>query len=49
MILPLGDQPNPKGIPWVTYGLLALNVAVFLLITLPLSSSPVDPRDPPVA
>ncbi|MCF7763713.1 MAG: rhomboid family intramembrane serine protease [Verrucomicrobia bacterium] len=46
MILPLGDQPNPKGTPWVTYGLLALNVAVFLLITLPLSSSPVDPRDP---
>lgn len=46
MILPLGDQPNPKGTPWVTYGLLAVNVAAFLLITFPLSSSPVDPQDP---
>lgn len=45
MILPLGDQPNPKGTPWVTYILLGLNVAAFLLITFPLSSRPVDPQD----
>lgn len=46
MILPLGDQPNPRGTPWVTYILLALNVAIFFLITLPLGSKPVDPGDP---
>ena len=46
MILPLGDSPNPRGVPVVTYALLAANVAVYVLITLPLSFTPVDPADP---
>lgn len=46
MILPLGDAPNPRGIPVVTYALIAANVAVYAFITVPLSVSPPDPRDP---
>ena len=32
MLLPVGDTPNPPGIPYVTYLLIGLNVAVFLLM-----------------
>ena len=38
MILPVGDTPNPTNYrPWVTWVLMALNIAVYLLCTLPLS------------
>jgi membrane associated rhomboid family serine protease len=46
MMLPLGDSPNPRGVPVMTYALLAANVAVYLFITLPLSVTPADPSDP---
>src|ERR1043166_6927863 len=46
MILPLGDAPNPRGVPVMTWALLLANVAVYLLITLPLRVSPADPSDP---
>lgn len=46
MILPLGDAPNPRAVPLATYALIAINVAVYVLITLPLSSTPVTPGDP---
>ncbi len=46
MILPLGDSPNPPGVPVVNYGLLFANIAVYVLISLPLSYAAVDPRDP---
>jgi membrane associated rhomboid family serine protease len=46
MFLPVGDQPNPRGVPLVNYALLALNVAVYLLLSLPLSLQPADPGDP---
>ena len=46
MILPLGDAPNPRGTPFLTYGLILANCAVFLLITLPLSARSPDPNDP---
>ena len=46
MLLPLSDAPNPRGVPIVTYLLIALNVAVYALVTLPLGFTPVDPRDP---
>jgi len=48
MILPLGDSPNPPTKPLVTYALLAANVAVYLLVTVPLSMTPVHPGDPRV-
>ena len=38
MFLPLGDEPNPRGVPVVTYTLIGVNVAVFLFVTLPLSA-----------
>lgn len=46
MFIPVGDYPNPRGVPWMTVLLIAANVAVFLLITLPLSATPVSLRDP---
>jgi membrane associated rhomboid family serine protease len=46
MLIPLSDAPNPGGRPYVTYGLIALNVLVYLLVSLPLSSAPADPDDP---
>ena len=46
MFLPLGDEPNPRGIPWATYGLIALNVAAYLFISLPLSVTRPDVGDP---
>ena len=46
MLLPLGDEPNPPGVPWVTYALIALNTAVYALISLPLSFTGPDLNDP---
>jgi len=46
MFLPLGDRPNPPGIPYVNYLLIGLNVAVFLLVSLPLMSQQVNLNDP---
>ncbi len=38
--LPLRDHPNPEGFrPWVTWLLIAVNVVVYLLLTLPESAS----------
>ncbi|MBI3783124.1 MAG: rhomboid family intramembrane serine protease [Deltaproteobacteria bacterium] len=46
MFIPLSDAPNPKGIPFVNYALILANVAVYLLVSLPLSMTPADPGDP---
>jgi len=46
MFLPIGDAPNPKGIPFVTYALIAANVAAFLLLNVPLGSRRADVNDP---
>ncbi|TDI45726.1 MAG: rhomboid family intramembrane serine protease [Acidobacteria bacterium] len=48
MFLPIGDSPNPPGKPWVTYGLIAVNVLVFLFL-LPLSRQAPDVADPEFA
>ncbi len=43
MFLPLGDTPNPRGFrPWINWTLIAANVAVYLLVTLPLGMQPLD-------
>jgi membrane associated rhomboid family serine protease len=40
MILPIADAPNTRGhVPFVTYLLIAANIAVFLLVTVPLLST----------
>jgi membrane associated rhomboid family serine protease len=46
LFLPIGDAPNPKGTPFVTWALVALNVAVFLLFNVPLGSRRADVNDP---
>ncbi|MCP4603139.1 MAG: rhomboid family intramembrane serine protease [Proteobacteria bacterium] len=47
MFLPIGDTPNPRNyIAWVNWLLIALNVGVYVFLTLPLSSSIVDTGDP---
>ena len=46
MFLPIGDAPNPKGVPIVTYALIAVNVAAFLLLNVPLESRRADVRSP---
>lgn len=47
MFLPVGDTPNPVGFrAWVNWALMGLNVAIYVLISLPLSGTPVDPADP---
>ena len=49
MALPIGDAPNPRGVPVVTYFLIAANVAVYLFLTLPLSGERPAPGDPQLA
>ena len=46
MVLPIGDAPNPRGTPVVTYLLIAANVAVYVAVTLPLGAVQADPSDP---
>jgi membrane associated rhomboid family serine protease len=47
VFLPLGDSPNPVGFKaWVNWALLAANVAIYVLVTLPLSTQGVDPSHP---
>lgn len=46
MFLPIGDQPNPRGTPYVNYAIIAVNVLVFLLLYLPLAGQPANPADP---
>ncbi|PIW84733.1 MAG: hypothetical protein CO150_09060 [Nitrospirae bacterium CG_4_9_14_3_um_filter_53_35] len=48
MFLPLNDMPNPKGIPVVNYLLIGINVAVYLLYSLPLSTARPDLNDPAI-
>lgn len=49
MIFPIGDFPNVRGhVPIVTYLLIALNVAVYLWISVPLSAEPA-PQGPLLA
>ena len=47
MLLPYGDTPNPRRFTaWVNWTLIALNVLVYVLITLPLGMLAPSPDDP---
>ena len=46
MFLPIGDAPNPKGVPLATYALIAANVLAFLMLNGPLGSRQADVNDP---
>ncbi|MEO0599944.1 MAG: rhomboid family intramembrane serine protease [Myxococcota bacterium] len=46
-IFPIGDAPNPQGFrPWVTWLLIAANVLVYVVFTLPQSYELLAPTDP---
>ena len=47
MLLPVGDSPNLPRTPWLTWALIAANVAVYLLLW-PLAYQAANPRDPAV-
>lgn len=49
MVFPIGDAPNPRGVPAVTYLLIAANVAVYVLVTLPLEQVRPAATDPALA
>jgi len=49
VVLPIGDAPNPRGVPFVTYALIAANVAVYVLVTLPLGGIRPAADDPLLA
>jgi rhomboid family protein len=46
VVLPIGDAPNPRGVPAVTYLLIAANVAVYVLVSLPLAAVAPPRGDP---
>ena len=46
MVLPIGDAPNPRGTPVVNYLLIAANVAVYVVVALPLVGVRPAPDDP---
>lgn len=47
MLLPIGDTPNPPNYtPWVNWLLIAVNVAVYLFISRPLTLRAINPHDP---
>lgn len=47
MFLPIGDTPNPPGFrAWATWAIIAANIAIYVLLTLPLSFLAADPADP---
>ena len=47
-VLPLGDEPNPPDTPVITYGLILVNCAAFVLIALPLGFVRPEWSDPMV-
>lgn len=46
MFLPISDAPNPKGVPIATWAIISLNVALYLLLNLPLGMQAADADDP---
>ena len=46
MFLPISDAPNPRGVAFATWLLIALHVAAFLLINVPLGQQRADVSDP---
>ncbi len=45
IVLPIGDSPNLPKTPWLTWGLIAVNVLIHLAL-LPASFTAADPADP---
>jgi membrane associated rhomboid family serine protease len=47
VFLPIGDSPNPERFtPYVTWGIIAVNIFIFVFINIPLSAKLVDASNP---
>ncbi|MFO7767111.1 MAG: rhomboid family intramembrane serine protease [Pelovirga sp.] len=46
MFFPIADIPKPPGRPYATWGLMAINIAVFLFVTFPATRAQVNLSDP---
>ncbi len=46
MFFPIADIPKPPGRPYITWGLMAINIAVFLFVSLPATRAQVNLSDP---
>jgi membrane associated rhomboid family serine protease len=46
MFFPISDSPNSPGIPWATWTIIAINIVIFVVVSLPLSTQPADVDDP---
>jgi membrane associated rhomboid family serine protease len=46
MVIPIGDAPNGRGAAPVTYAIIAVNVLLYVFVSIPLSVRRPDPRDP---
>jgi membrane associated rhomboid family serine protease len=46
MFLPIGDHPNPRSFPYVTAALIAVNVVIYVFLSLPMSFEPANAADP---
>lgn len=46
MFFPIADTPNPPGRAYVTWSLIAVNVGIYLLVTLPAVLGKIDLQDP---
>jgi membrane associated rhomboid family serine protease len=46
VLLPISDAPNPPGVPWVTWSLIGVCLAIFLFVNLPLGFAAPDPANP---
>lgn len=46
MFFPIADTPNPPGRAYITWALMAVNISIYLLVTLPSVMGKVDLQDP---
>jgi membrane associated rhomboid family serine protease len=46
MFLPISDAPNPRGTPFATWTLIAVNVALFVFVNVPLGAQRANVQDP---
>ncbi len=46
MFLPLSDAPNPRATPFATWTIIALNVALYVFVNVPLGMQRADVNDP---
>jgi membrane associated rhomboid family serine protease len=46
MFLPISDAPNPRGTPFATWAIIAINVALYVFVSLPLETQRADVHDP---